>query len=341
MEERLMKKNKAMRAAGVLVIATLLTTCLTAGTFAKYTTTDSATDSARVAKFGVTVVANGSLYGSAYAANHADTPVVADNTVTVKASNGDNVVAPGTKNDSGIGFAVNGKPEVDVKVIATVEAEDIFLAQGRYATMVKKPAGVVTAENFAQLTATEELYTKSDSTYTKATAFDANATAYYVLKDEVTVAEDYYPVVYTYDSNSTKTTGTINDAAAAIAKKLNGGTDVTGVADTNDVNKKIYTVAGYTVKNNTDLATALKLSNEKITWAWAFENNGDTTVDAKDTILGNLQAGNTDDRTIVKVARGTDSETSDATVTISSVTDGTDYNLKTNFSVSISVDQVD
>ena len=62
-----MKKNKAMRAAGVLVIATLLTTCLTAGTFAKYTTTDSATDSARVAKFGVTVVANGSLYGSAYA----------------------------------------------------------------------------------------------------------------------------------------------------------------------------------------------------------------------------------------------------------------------------------
>ena len=129
-----MKKNKAMRAAGVLVIATLLTTCLTAGTFAKYTTTDSATDSARVAKFGVTVVANGSLYGSAYAANHADTPVVADNTVTVKASNGDNVVAPGTKNDSGIGFAVNGKPEVDVKITGTVEAEDIFLkpAHSRY-----------------------------------------------------------------------------------------------------------------------------------------------------------------------------------------------------------------
>ena len=340
-----MKKNKAMRAAGVLVIATLLTTCLTAGTFAKYTTTDSATDSARVAKFGVTVVANGSLYGSAYAANHADTPVVADNTVTVKASNGDNVVAPGTKNDSGIGFAVNGKPEVDVKITGTVEAEDIFLKAGTYATMVKKPAGVVTAENFDKLTKTEELYTKANGTYTKAAAFDANATAYYVLKDEVTVDNDYYPVVYTYDSNSTKTTGTINDAAAAIAEKLNGGKAVTGEADTNDVNKKIYTVAGYTVKNNKDLATALKLSNEKITWAWAFEKVDnevvDTTVDAKDTILGNLQAGNTDDRTIVKVARGTDSETSDATVTISSVTDGTDYNLKTNFSVSISVDQVD
>lgn len=39
----------------------MLTTCMTAGTFAKYTTSDSANDSARVAKFGVTVTADGSL----------------------------------------------------------------------------------------------------------------------------------------------------------------------------------------------------------------------------------------------------------------------------------------
>lgn len=52
-----MKKNKTLRAAGILFLATMLTTCMTAGTFAKYTTSDSANDSARVAKFGVTVTA--------------------------------------------------------------------------------------------------------------------------------------------------------------------------------------------------------------------------------------------------------------------------------------------
>ena len=41
-----MKKNKTLRAAGILFLATMLTTCMTAGTFAKYTTSDSANDSA-------------------------------------------------------------------------------------------------------------------------------------------------------------------------------------------------------------------------------------------------------------------------------------------------------
>lgn len=58
-----MKKNKTLRAAGILFLATMLTTCMTAGTFAKYTTGDRAEDSARVAKFGVTVTADGSLFG--------------------------------------------------------------------------------------------------------------------------------------------------------------------------------------------------------------------------------------------------------------------------------------
>ena len=62
-----MKKNKTLRAAGILFLATMLTTCMTAGTFAKYTTSDSANDSARVAKFGVTVTADGSLFGEEYA----------------------------------------------------------------------------------------------------------------------------------------------------------------------------------------------------------------------------------------------------------------------------------
>ena len=50
-----MKKNKMMRIASVLLVAVLLSTCAISGTFAKYTSTASGTDTARVAKWSVTV----------------------------------------------------------------------------------------------------------------------------------------------------------------------------------------------------------------------------------------------------------------------------------------------
>ena len=54
-----MRKNKAMRAAGGMLIATLLSTSIVSGTYAKYVTEDSGSDTARVAKFGVVVTADG------------------------------------------------------------------------------------------------------------------------------------------------------------------------------------------------------------------------------------------------------------------------------------------
>ena len=63
-EEMCMKKNKMMRTASGLLVATLLTTSMISGTFAKYTTQDEASDSARVAKWGVTALATGSLFGT-------------------------------------------------------------------------------------------------------------------------------------------------------------------------------------------------------------------------------------------------------------------------------------
>ena len=47
-----MKKNKAMRLASALLVLTLLTTCVISGTFAKYTTSTTGTDKARVAYWG-------------------------------------------------------------------------------------------------------------------------------------------------------------------------------------------------------------------------------------------------------------------------------------------------
>jgi hypothetical protein len=51
-EKYKMKKNKMMRLASLLLVCVLLTTSVISGTFAKYTTSYTANDTARVAKWG-------------------------------------------------------------------------------------------------------------------------------------------------------------------------------------------------------------------------------------------------------------------------------------------------
>ena len=129
-----MKKNKSMRLAGGLMIATMLSTSIVSGTYAKYVTSDNAEDSARVAKFGVTVTASGSLFDKTYmSVGGGNTPGgttadTGDTTLTVESSNADNLVAPGTKNTEGITFVIAGTPEVDVKLDVVVdEVKEVFL----------------------------------------------------------------------------------------------------------------------------------------------------------------------------------------------------------------------
>ena len=50
-----MKKNNMLRIASVLLVAVLLSTCAISGAFAKYVTSGSTSDDARVAAFGITV----------------------------------------------------------------------------------------------------------------------------------------------------------------------------------------------------------------------------------------------------------------------------------------------
>ena len=130
-----------MRLASGLLVAVLITTSTISGTYAKYVTEDSATDSARVAKFGVVVTAEGSLFAETYI----DEPDETDG-ITVQSVGAlndptnatvDNVVAPGTKNEDGMTFTITGQPEVDVKVSVVVseESKDVFLAAGTYADM--------------------------------------------------------------------------------------------------------------------------------------------------------------------------------------------------------------
>lgn len=92
-----MKKNKIMRLASALLVLTLMTTCAISSTFAKYTTSQSGTDSARVAKWGFTDTANSQitlndLFKTTY-----------DKNVEGKAD----VIAPGTTNSATFAFAYN------------------------------------------------------------------------------------------------------------------------------------------------------------------------------------------------------------------------------------------
>lgn len=111
-----MRKNKMMRTASGLLVATLLTTSVISGTFAKYTTAASGTDSARVAKFGVTITTTGDMFANEY---DTDNTTVATITKSVIASGTtgakDDVVAPGTKGTLATA-TITGTPEVAVRV---------------------------------------------------------------------------------------------------------------------------------------------------------------------------------------------------------------------------------
>lgn len=110
-----------MRVAGLLLALVLVTSCFVGGTFAKYVTSGDSTDSARVAKFGVTVNANGTVFAEEY-------KDPADKTVTVKSVGAmtvggkdyKNLVAPGTKGEL-VKAVLSGTPEVSVRVHYTAE----------------------------------------------------------------------------------------------------------------------------------------------------------------------------------------------------------------------------
>lgn len=89
-----MKKTKLMRAALLLLVLTLITSCFVGGTFAKYTTSAEGSDTARVAKWGfkdASVVLT-DLFNTNY-----------NNVLSTE-----NVIAPGTKGNASFGFTYGG-----------------------------------------------------------------------------------------------------------------------------------------------------------------------------------------------------------------------------------------
>ena len=107
------KKNWTLRAAVLMLALVLITSCFVGGTFAKYVTSGSGSDTARVAKFGVNVTANGTMFAKEY--NTDNQNVVGTITKSVVSSDDSKLVAPGTKGDM-VSITLTGTPEVAVKV---------------------------------------------------------------------------------------------------------------------------------------------------------------------------------------------------------------------------------
>lgn len=153
---RIMKKNRMMRLASILLVATLMSTCTISGTFAKYVSAGSSTDQARVAKWGVEVTANGTMFKKEYAKDDT-TYTLGDNTVV--SSNTWNVVAPGTTANMAE-VALTGTPEVATRVTydATVTFTGDWTVNGDpYCPLIFKVEGTDYYINGSTIKTTDEL----------------------------------------------------------------------------------------------------------------------------------------------------------------------------------------
>ena len=119
-----MKKNRMMRLASILLVCVLLTTSVISGTFAKYTSTATGTDKARVA-----------YWGFGLDSSIAITDLFDDSYKNVYSTDGDDVIAPGTSNFKTFKFAYTDNekegakaPEVAYKFTVSTEGSSIAKA---------------------------------------------------------------------------------------------------------------------------------------------------------------------------------------------------------------------
>lgn len=246
-----MRKNRMMRAASALLVAVLLTTSTISGTFAKYVTTAEGSDSARVAKWGVEVGVVGSLFENSYI-NAPDDSADA----TVISVNDEDVVAPGTKNETGLTFKITGQPEVETKVEIKVGTVD---------------GGVFTDGTAKDVVIPADTYTD----YTKVIGYEQTGG-----KDDITkpvygtfiLADDYHPLRFTLKQNGAEVAGCVDVDISVIEDYLEGAT----VSKPYDPNTVLDDVLGtYT-----------------LTWSWAYgEFDGIQPNDRADTLLGQVAAG--------------------------------------------------
>lgn len=183
------KKNRTWRAAALLLALTLVTSCFVGGTFAKYTTTGEAKDTARVAKWGVTISAGTDLFAKEYNGT-GDNESTA--TVKVETSSDDKLVAPGT-NGTGLNIknTATTKPEVSYTMTIKLEPDSAKVPTLKYTP--KDAADAVTYEPVKFSVYNGDEVIKADMTLADLTTlfdgdnviykYDIGAGGYYVDSD--------------------------------------------------------------------------------------------------------------------------------------------------------------
>ena len=162
-----MKKTKLMRAALLLLVLTLVTSCFVGGTFAKYTTRAEGSDTARVAKWGVEITANGATFANKYATDTGN--VVGTIANSVVSANADKVIAPGTKGNM-VGMTITGTPEVAVSVnyAANFKVEGWTVDDKFYCPLqIKVGSTMIDGVKFNNAVAFENAVNTEISTYNK------------------------------------------------------------------------------------------------------------------------------------------------------------------------------
>jgi hypothetical protein len=384
-----MKRNKKTRCAAMLFTLCLVTTSIVGGTFAKYTTTGEASDTARVAKFGVVISTGGSLFSNAYVEEYGgNIPVTwngdyksGDDSITVSTIQydaDDNIVAPGTASyDEGLTFGISGQPEVSTQLTGEISARDIYL-KGGYTYAVMTATDTITNENIKEMASDNTLYylknTNNGDRYVLVNTdenpfakkkFDADDYEFFIMSNEVTVSNDYYPVVYTLDGDTkidvTDTNGSnsANSIAKALIYSITNNAQIVGDEDiTIEGELDEYGLTTYTIDEdseviylpNTDFSKDIKLTGETITWAWDFERTDDKDADLKDTILGDMIVQSEDELndndSFVVAYKGNTGKyqaleyDTDNLVTFGD-NDVTVASLKTKFNITLTVTQVD
>ena len=231
-----MMKNKMMRVASVLLVAVLLSTCAISGTFAKYVTSASGSDSARVAKWGIVMDNTGkATFKDTYSSKTATGDTIV--------KSGVDVVAPGTSGSST--YTITGTPETDYKITfsyntAAGELKDVFLGAGTY---------------------TYDNVTEGNGTYVNAST--TVSTPYYPIKYKIVITTKLGEVTLdaTKIAEYTKT--------ASVAQ---GQEDTYTLADITSLENAMKQLKATTIAFDNNEACDVVVT---LSWDWAFEQGQD------------------------------------------------------------------
>ena len=215
-----MKKNKILRLASVMLMLCLITTCAISGTFAKYTTSNDATDSARVAKWGVGIAITASTEGEdeVFVNEYAKDASGFDGITNTVVHASEDLVAPGTTGE--ITIVLTGAPEVafdfqvavditsDVVVPKNTDVGDTSVLAADYNPVkftLKKDGVVVTG---AEKITLAELETKLEALSGAKQANDTTFAATYTITWEWAFSGNDYADTYLGNVAA----GTVTDA---------------------------------------------------------------------------------------------------------------------------------